>query len=72
MMETYGTLMLQLLVLVWGVGLPVWVVASLVKNPELTAVTRILLAGLTICAPVVGPVAASILAERVRNDGIRA
>ena len=63
-METLGTLMFQLLVLIWGVGLPVWVVASLVKNSELTPAARVLLAGLTICVPVVGPVAASILAER--------
>ena len=63
-METLGTLMFQLLVLIWGVGLPVWVVASLVRNPELTTAARVLLAGLTICVPVVGPLAASLLAER--------
>lgn len=63
-METLGTLTFQLLVLIWGVGLPAWVIASLVKSQDLTPADRVLLTGLTICVPVVGPVAASLLAER--------
>ncbi len=48
-METLGTLTFQLLVLIWGVGLPAWVITSLVKNPGLTPAARVLLAGLTVC-----------------------